>query len=197
MKKRIIYPVVIASLVLVIYFLVRPYLQNRLDSGLLTLTQYRLDYFAVNQVVTVALAIILLLEGRGIVGVRETSILLIVNIFMDYNRIQLYPDIAIKANAVSMFAGIIIFGFGLVAVKSAIFKKGSGLIFILLGISYILRFPVFIDVLSFSVKKYYEPITAATRYFNGTLYINYIIIILGLIALDRILQDNASMTKFA
>jgi hypothetical protein len=197
MKKRIIYPSVIALLVLIIHVLVRPYLQNQFDVGLLTLTVYRLNYLAVNQVVTVALAIILLIEGKGIVGVREISLLLILNVFMDYNRIQLYPEIAIRANAVSMFAGIIIFGFGLVAVKSAIFKKGSGLIFILLGASYILRFPVFIDVLSFTVKKYYEPITAATRYFNGTLYINYIIIILGIIALDRILQDNASMTKFA
>jgi hypothetical protein len=197
MKKRIIYPSVIALLVLIIHVLVRPYLQNQFDVGLLSLVEFRLNYLAVNQVVTVALAIILLIEGKGIVGVREVSLLLILNVFMDYNRIQLYPEIAIRANAVSMFAGIIIFGFGLVAVKSAIFKKGSGLIFILLGASYILRFPVFIDVLSFTVKKYYEPITAATRYFNGTLYINYIIIILGIIALDRILQDNASMTKFA
>ena len=197
MKKRIIYPSVIALLVLIIHVLVRPYLQNQFDVGLLSLVEFRLNYLAVNQVVTVALAIILLIEGKGIVGVREVSLLLILNVFMDYNRIQLYPELAIRANAVSMFAGIIIFGFGLVAVKSAIFKKGSGLIFILLGASYILRFPVFIDVLSFTVKKYYEPITAATRYFNGTLYINYIIIILGIIALDRILQDNASMTKFA
>jgi hypothetical protein len=197
MKKRIIYPSILALLILIIHILVRPYLQNQLEMGLLSLIEYRLNYLAVNQIVTVALAIILLIEGKGIVGVREVSLLLIVNVFMDYNRIQLYPEIAIRANAVSMFAGIIIFGFGLVAVKSAIFKKGSGLIFIILGASYILRFPVFIDVLSYWVRKYYEPITAATKYFDGTLYINYIIIILGIIALDRILQDNASMIKFA
>ena len=196
MLKRIIYPTIIAIILLLIHFILQPYLFDLYIKGVMELKTYRLIYLSINLSVIITLAIILLFEGKSVIGVREVSGLVTLNVIMDIIRLNIFPTVAIKENLVTFFAGVIIFAFGLVAVKSALYKKGAGLIFLLLGIFYILRFPVFIDVLLFVNNKNHQAILAAEKYFIGTVNLNYITILLQILALDRILQNNVEMNRY-
>ena len=196
MLKRIIYPTIIAIILLIIHFLIQPYLFNLYIDGVMELKTYRLIYLSINLSIIVALAIIMLFEGKSVIGVREISGLVTLNVIMDMIRLYIYPTVAIKENLVTFFAGVIIFAFGLVAVKSALYKKGAGLIFLLLGIFYILRFPVFIDVLLYINNQSHQAILAAEKYFSGTVNLNYITILLQILALDRILHNNIEMNRY-
>ncbi len=196
MRKRILYPLITGLILLIIHFLIQPYLFNLYIQTSLTLFQYRLIYLSINLLVIVLLAVILLLEGKVVIGVREVSALVVLNVVMDIIRMYIYPTLAIKENLVTFFAGVIIFAFGLIAIKSALYKKGAGFIFLLLGIFYLLRFPVFIDVLFYINTKMHQAVLAAEKYFNGTVNLNYITIILLLLALDRILQNNVEMNRY-
>jgi hypothetical protein len=195
-RKRILYPLITGLILLIIHFLIQPYLFNLYIQTSLTLFQYRLIYLSINLLVIVLLAVILLLEGKVVIGVREVSALVVLNVVMDIIRMYIYPTLAIKENLVTFFAGVIIFAFGLIAIKSALYKKGAGFIFLLLGIFYLLRFPVFIDVLFYINTKMHQAVLAAEKYFNGTVNLNYITIILLLLALDRILQNNVEMNRY-
>ena len=146
--------------------------------------------------VTIGIAIIIYIEGKYNSGVQAVSIFLVLNALMDFTRFNVYPDISIISGVVSMFGGVFIFGFGLVTTKKAIFKKGAGIFFILIGLFYLLRFPMFIDTLFFYLKKYGQPSSAADSYYFGTLYLNYVIIILELIALDAIILENIAMSRY-
>jgi hypothetical protein len=195
-KKRILYPLIIGVVLLVIHLIIQPFLFNLYIENSLSLFQYRLIYLSINLAIIVALSLILLLEGKVVIGVREVSGLVVLNVVMDIIRLYIYPTLAIKENLVTFFAGVIIFAFGLVAIKSALYKKGAGFIFIILGIFYILRFPVFIDILFYINNQIHQASIAAEKYFTGTVNLNYISIILLLLALDRILQNNVEMTRF-
>ncbi len=196
MRKRIVYPLVTGLVILIIHFLIQPYLFNLYIQTNLTLFQYRLIYLSINLLVIVLLAVTLLLEGKVIIGVREVSGLVVLNVIMDIIRMYIYPTLAIKENLVTFFAGVIIFAFGLIAIKSALYKKGAGFIFLLLGIFYLLRFPVFIDILFYINTRMHQAALAAEKYFNGTVNLNYITVILLLLALDRILQNNVEMNRY-
>jgi hypothetical protein len=195
-RKRIVYPLVTGLVILIIHFLIQPYLFNLYIQTNLTLFQYRLIYLSINLLVIVLLAVTLLLEGKVIIGVREVSGLVVLNVIMDIIRMYIYPTLAIKENLVTFFAGVIIFAFGLIAIKSALYKKGAGFIFLLLGIFYLLRFPVFIDILFYINTRMHQASLAAEKYFNGTVNLNYITVILLLLALDRILQNNVEMNRY-
>jgi hypothetical protein len=173
-RKRIVYPLVTGLVILIIHFLIQPYLFNLYIQTNLTLFQYRLIYLSINLLVIVLLAVTLLLEGKVIIGVREVSGLVVLNVIMDIIRMYIYPTLAIKENLVTFFAGVIIFAFGLIAIKSALYKKGAGFIFLLLGIFYLLRFPVFIDILFYINTRMHQASLAAEKYFNGTVNLNYI-----------------------
>lgn len=196
MKKRILYPLITGLILLIIHFLIQPFLFNLYIQTNITLFQYRLIYLSLNLSIIVILAVILLLEGKVVTGVREVSFLVILNVVMDIIRMYIYPTLAIKENLVTFFAGVIIFAFGLIAIKSALYKKGAGFIFLLLGIFYLLRFPVFIDILFYINAKMHQAALAGENYFSGTINLNYITIIFLLLALDRILHNNTEMTKF-
>lgn len=196
MKKRIFYPLITGLILLIIHFLIQPYLFNLYIETNITLLQYRLIYLSINLSIIIILAVVILLEGNVVTGVKEVSGLVILNAVMDFIRMYIYPTLAIKENLVTFFAGVIIFAFGLVAIKSALYKKGAGFIFLLLGIFYLLRFPVFIDILFYINTKVHQAALAADKYFSGTINLNYITIILLLLALDRILQNNVEMDRY-
>ena len=146
--------------------------------------------------VELVLAVIIFLEGKYISGIQQVSMLYILAIIMDFNRMKVYPAFALGSNITAMFAGILIFSFGLVSIKKAIFKKGAGIFFFFLGAVYILRFPMFMDILNFYLNKFPVDVSPAEGYFLGTLYLNYLIILFGIFALNALINENLSMDRY-
>ncbi len=197
MKRRILYPVFVVIALAIIYFAIEPYLHQFFELNRIQEAEYRLYYFSFNLLVTIVIAVIIYIEGKYNGGVQAVSGLLMLNALMDFSRINVYPDVPIASYVVSFFSGILILAFGLITIKKAIFKKGAGTFFTLLGAVYMLRFPMFIDVLYFYFKKYARNISPADGYYFGTLYINYLIIFLGLIALDSVIRENIAMSRYS
>ncbi len=195
MSKRVRYPLIILSLLAIVHFFVHPYLYQLLYTGRLTMSSYRLLYLSINLVFTVALAVFIFIKGRFIRGIPAIAGLIAINAVLDALRIYVYPEIAINSNVISTFAGVFIFSFSLVSVKKAIFKKRAGLFFVLMGAIYMLRFPMFMDFLHYFLNKYYSFAVASDVYFQGTLYLNYMIIGLALFALDGIIHENKAMDR--
>lgn len=195
MNKRLLYPIIIIVSSLVIHFAIEPILYHFVLSNKISLTEYRIAYLIINLLVTVALSIILYYRGKYIRGVQTIAGIIFLNVVLDVVRIIAYPDLAIKSNVVSFFSGIFIFSFSLVSIKMATFKKGAGIFFILLGAVYMLRFPLFMDILYYYFKKYQHSANAAESYYLGTLYANYILIVLGLFALYNVLLENKAWSR--
>jgi len=128
--------------------------------------------------------------GNRIAGVKQISMMVIANVLLDLYRIYTYPALAFETGIASMFSGIFICAYGLVIIKSAVFKKGAGLPFLLLGPIYILRFPFFVDImLHFSLST----VNSADRfafYLHWNIYPNYLVIFLQLIALDSLVRER-------
>lgn len=197
MRRRLGYMALVVITLLIIYFVVQPYLYQLYTSSRLSEKEFRLYYYSFNLFVTAGIAIIMFFEGKYNGGVQAVGGLLILNILMDFTRYKVFPVLSIQSNVISMFAGILIFAFGLVSVKKAIFKKGAGIFFVLLGFVYMLRFPIFIDVLFFYYKKYAFNVSMADGYYFGSLYANYLIIVLGLFALNAIILENIELSRYA
>jgi hypothetical protein len=196
MNRRLYYPIFTIIALLIIYFIVQPYLYQFYESNRILEEEFRLYYFSVNLFVTAGIAVIILFEGRFNGGIKGVSGLLILTALMEFIRYRSFPVLSIQTSVISMFSGILIFAFGLVSIKKAIFKKGAGIFFILLGGVYMLRFPMFIDVLFFYYKKYAINISTADGYYLGSLYFNYFIIFLQLIALNAVILENIAMSRY-
>lgn len=196
MSRRLRYPVFIIIALLIIHFAIQPFLHQFVITNRLLEVDYHLYYFSFNLLVTIAIAIFVYIEGKYSDFVQAVSGLLILNAFMDLIRLNAYPHVSIVSSIITMFSGVLIFGFALVSVKKATFKKGAGIFLVLLGAVYMLRFPIFIDILYFYIKKYPINLSATDGYYFGTLYANYIIIFLGLFALDSLVLENLAFSRY-
>lgn len=195
MKRRILNPIIITVFLIIVHFLIHPFIYQFAYTGRLTLSAYRAIYLSINLIATISLSTMILMKGRLIRGIPAIAGLIALNALMDVIRIYVYPDIAIKSNVISTFAGIFIFSFSLVSIKKAIFKKRAGIFFVIIGAIFILRFPMFMDFLNYFLAKYYGASVASNIYYQGTLYINYILIGLSLLALDGIMHENKAMDR--
>lgn len=196
MNRRITYPLIILSSILIIYFLVQPLLDQLADTDRISEIEFKLYFFGINSLVTIAVGVIIYIEGKYIGWMQAVSGLLIFNVFLVYKCLESFPKVAIVSNIILMFSGILIFAFGLVSVKKAVFKKGAGIFFIFLGAVYMLRFPMFMDVLYFYSRKYVLDITPADNYYMVTFYLNYFMIFIELIALDSVIRENIAMDRY-
>jgi|AntAceMinimDraft_18_1070375.scaffolds.fasta_scaffold06589_3 hypothetical protein len=196
MIRRLRYPIFIIVALVIIHFAIQPYLYQLFRSNTILEVEYRLYYFSFNLLVTIVIAIIIYFEGKYTGFVQAVSGLLVLNALLDLIRLNAYPDVSIVSCIITMFSGILIFGFSLVSVKKAIFKKGAGVVLLILGGVYMLRFPIFIDVLYFYFKKYPSNLSPADGYYFGTLYANYFIIFLELVALDSLILENIAMSRY-
>lgn len=197
MNRRIRYPVYVLLALLIITFAIQPLLYHFFTEQKITELDYRLYYFSFNIVVTIVLGAIIYQEGKYNSGVQTVSGLIILNALMDVNRMYKFPDIAIMSDVITMFSGALILAFGLVSIKKAIFKKGAGILFVLIGTLYLIRFPMFIDLLYFYLKKYAFHTNLADGYYYGTLYLNYLLIFLSLISLDVVILENIEMSRYS
>ncbi len=184
-------------LLALLHFIGEPILHNQYLKFNITLKEYMLIYFGLNTLVNIGIGIVSYREGRFNYGIKWVSALIIVNALMTYFCLEAYPSVAIVSNIVLFFSGIFIFGFGMVSIKKAIFKKGVGLGFVILGFSFLIRFPMFMDVIYFYLNRYpVANITPLEGYYLGALYYNYIIIFLTLISLNFIIKENMILDRY-
>ncbi len=193
MSKRLLYPIIFTLFIIITNFVIEPYLNKLQQASIISEQLYRLIYWALNASVTTTLAIIIYYMGKHIAGVKQISMMIILNAILDMYRIYIFPDMALITGVVTMFTGIYICAYGLVINKRIKFKKETGIFFFLFGPVYIVRFPFFIDLLLLYTFKFITKADQADFYLAWNINPNYIIIILEIIALDYLLREKQAV----
>lgn len=196
MKRRFRYLLLLAALYYGVFYYLEPYLYEYVTNGIWELETFRLIFYTSTLLVTVLFGVIIILEGKYYHHMKIVGGFLIVSACMDFIRMYLFPEILLETYIVSMFTGVLTFAFGLVSHRNVVFKNSIGIIFIVLGFFNLLRFPIFIDILYFYFFKFSYTISFPDGYYYGSLYINYVIIILEFIALDAIVRENLDTFRY-
>ncbi len=195
-RRRIRYILLAVALIVLLRYYLEPAILEQVDQGVKTVDRARFHIMCINVSVTVVFAIIIIFEGKYYKDMQVVGGLLVLSTLMDVFRMNIFPKIAFESYIVSLFTGILIFAFGLVSMRNVIFKNSVGFFFMILGLFNLIRFPVFIDVLYFYFYKFAVNISMYDGYYFGTLYANYIVIFLEVIALDAIVRENLDTFRY-
>ncbi|MBN2876488.1 MAG: hypothetical protein JXL85_02435 [Bacilli bacterium] len=195
MFKRLIYPTIIAILMGFILFVLEPYLFRLEFVGALSEENYCLIYWSFNGTITIIIAIILYANGNRIDGIKQISIMMVMNAILDLIRISQYPKALFILGIATMFSGIYICAYGLVVKRNMVYVKKASIFFLLIGPIYIIRFPFFADITLFYSLQRAFPVHLDKFYLTWNLIPNYLVIIIALLALDVLIREKQTVNE--
>lgn len=190
MIKRMLYMFGIALVLITIKIFIEPYLYQLETIGSLTKSQVAFVLWSFNGVISIGVAILIFRVGKGTTGIKEISMMIIINTLIDLYRVYRFPVLPLLSGVVTMFTGVFICGYAYVVKKRAIFNKRTSTFLLILGPIYLFRFPFFIDLLLAYATSGYNANNPMYTYLDWTIYINYVTILLELFVLDSLLQER-------
>lgn len=196
MTKRILHVIGIVIILVFINIFVKQYLHNLDLDRVITESQYCLIMWTLNAAVTIGIAIYIYAIGNHIAGVKEISMLIIANALLDIYRTTQFPKIMMLSGVISMFSAVFIGAYGFVIFKRIIYKKRTGLYFLLLGPIYFIRFPFTVDLLLAYTTSNIISSERALFYLDWNIYFNYYVIFIEILVLSAFLHEKQTLKYF-
>lgn len=196
MIERLLHVLGVIVVLVFINMIIGPYLYHLEASRVITESMYCLILWSLNAAVTIGVAVRIFSIGKNTAGVKEISVMIIVNALLDIYRIYQFPQTTFLTGVFSMFSAVFIGAYGFVIFKRIIYKKKTGLYFLLLGPIYFIRFPFLVDLLLAYTTATINFRDRPIFYLEWTIYFNYYVVFIQLLVLNAFLKEKQTLKYF-